>query len=320
MIPPNNFITSPIKILHIGNSEINIFNTNGKNLDQVVIDDFGEEWKKFNNFEDPIIQKLGDGYFDIIDDDIVNSQTYCLDVGCGTGRWSKYLAQRAGFIEAIDPSDSILAAGKLLEGIKNIRLSRSAIDTLPFADNSFDFAMSVGVLHHIPDTQQALNDCVKKVKAGGYLYIYLYYTLDNRSLLFKFIFHLSNIIRRVTSKLPGRFKRIVCDILAIIVYMPFILICRLFVWAGFEKLAGRIPLYAYHDKGFLIIRNDALDRFGTRLEKRFSRDQIIEMMEIAGLTDIVVSPNLPYYHAVGRKKEFELNQSSESPLNYPTAG
>lgn len=302
MIPPNNFVTPPIKIRHIGTREINIFNTNGKNLDQDVINDFGEEWLKFNNFENPAIQKSGDEYFDIIHDDILNNQTYCLDVGCGTGRWSKYLAQRAGFIEAIDPSDSILAAGKLLEGIKNIRLSQSTIDTLPFADNSFDFAMSVGVLHHIPDTQQALNDCVKKVKEGGYFYIYLYYNLDNRSLLFKFIFHLSNMIRRIVSKLPGRFKRNVCDILAIILYMPFILICRLFVRAGFEKLASKIPLYAYQDKGFLIIRNDALDRFGTRLEKRFSRDQIIEMMEIAGLTDIMVSPNLPYYHAVGRKK------------------
>jgi hypothetical protein len=48
-------------------------------------------------------------------------------------------------------------------------------------------------------------------------------------------------------------------------------------------------------------RNDALDRFGTKLEQRFSAKQIIEMMENAGLTDIVIGPVAPYYHAVGKR-------------------
>ena len=50
-----------------------------------------------------------------------------------------------------------------------------------------------------------------------------------------------------------------------------------------------------------IIRNDALDRFGTPLEKRFSKKQIHEMMEEAGLDDIIFSPNEPYWHAIGKK-------------------
>jgi hypothetical protein len=50
-----------------------------------------------------------------------------------------------------------------------------------------------------------------------------------------------------------------------------------------------------------MVRNDALDRFGTRLEQRFSAKEIIEMMENAGLMNIVISNGIPYYHAVGRK-------------------
>ena len=62
-----------------------------------------------------------------------------------------------------------------------------------------------------------------------------------------------------------------------------------------------MPLSTYHNQSFFIIRNDALDRFGTRLEQRFSAKQVKEMMENAGLTNIIISPGVPYYHAVGKR-------------------
>jgi hypothetical protein len=83
--------------------------------------------------------------------------------------------------------------------------------------------------------------------------------------------------------------------------MPFILLGRFFNYLGLKDLAKRMPLRGYQNRSFFIIRNDTLDRFGTRLEQRFSQKQIIEMMEHAGLADIVVSPGIPYYHAVGKK-------------------
>ncbi len=224
-----------------------------------------------------------------------------LDVGCGTGRWTKYFSTKAGFIEAIDPSNAIFAADQLLNGINNVRLTKASIDTLPFADETFDFAMSVGVLHHIPDTQQAMADCVKKIKTGGYFYVYLYYNLDKRGFIFKALFKLTDVVRFFVSKLPGRIKKFICDVIAIAVYMPLILWVRFLVLIKLKKLAMLMPLSVYHNKSFFIIRNDALDRFGTRLEQRFSEKQVREMMSNCGLTDIVISPGVPYYHAVGKK-------------------
>ncbi|HNP99917.1 MAG TPA: class I SAM-dependent methyltransferase, partial [Bacteroidia bacterium] len=69
-----------------------------------------------------------------------------------------------------------------------------------------------------------------------------------------------------------------------------------------------IPLSYYWDKNFKIIRNDALDRLGTPLEKRFSRKLIEIMLTNAGLTEIVFSENEPFWHAVGKKK-FKLPTS-----------
>ena len=51
------------------------------------------------------------------------------------------------------------------------------------------------------------------------------------------------------------------------------------------------------------MRTDALDRFGTRLEKRFSKKQIREMMEKAGLEKINFSNNIPFWLAIGTKKK-----------------
>ena len=51
------------------------------------------------------------------------------------------------------------------------------------------------------------------------------------------------------------------------------------------------------------MRTDALDRFGTRLEQRFTRKQVEMMMEAAGLEQIVFSDHSPFWCAVGRRRQ-----------------
>lgn len=298
-----NYSQSPIEIIKGKNREIAVFSTEGKNIDHVVVKSFGDEWLKFQDFPDETIKKISEEYFDIIDPQMVNKDTYVMDVGCGTGRWTKVLCKNAGFIEAIDPSDALIAADNLLgDKIDNVRLTKASTDNIPFDDETFDFVMSVGVLHHIPNTQKAMADCVKKVKKGGYFYCYLYYNLDSRGILFKSVFFLSDIIRRFVSKLPGPLKKFVADILAVVIYMPFVFLTRFLRSLNLKKLANYIPLSSYHNKTFFVIRNDSLDRFGTKLEHRFSKKEVEEMMIQSGLSDIIISPNSPYYHAVGKKK------------------
>ena len=298
---PADFNQQPVSKIEVEERQISVFNTEGKNIDHSVVESFGEEWLKFNQFTKEDIELIGAQYFDIVGEDIANKNTYALDIGCGTGRWAKYLSTRVGFVEAIDPSDAVFAANKLLQDVPNIRISKASVDNIPFADETFDFAMSIGVLHHIPDTQQAMKDAVKKVKIGGHFFCYLYYNLDSRGFLFKTIFQISALFRKIVCKLPSGLKKVVCDLIAILVYMPFVLLTRFFNFIGLKKLALKIPLSDYANKSFFIIRNDALDRFGTSLEQRFSKIEVIAMMENSGLTNIVVSTGTPYYHAVGKR-------------------
>jgi SAM-dependent methyltransferase len=291
----------PLEIIKSKNRDIYSFPTDGKNIDTSVVKAFGEEWLKFQDYSDEEIRSLAIMYFDILNDEIINKNTYALDIGCGTGRWTKYLSNRIGFIEAIDPSNAVFAADHLLGDIKNVRITKAAAESIPFDDETFDFAMSIGVLHHIPNTQNAMTDCVKKVKKGGYFYCYLYYNLDNKGFLFKSLFFLSNLIRKTISRMPAGLKRFSCDVLAIFLYMPFVLAARFCNLLGLKGIAKKIPLSDYANKSFFIIRNDTLDRFGTKLEQRFSKKQVEEMMRNSGLDNIVISPASPYYHAVGKK-------------------
>jgi len=61
------------------------------------------------------------------------------------------------------------------------------------------------------------------------------------------------------------------------------------------------PLAYYRDKSFYIMRTDARDRFGTSLEKRFSKEEICRMLSTAGLVDIRLSEQPPFWCAVGMK-------------------
>lgn len=298
-----NFNQAPIQIVQSTNREIHIFETDLKdqNIDHGVVRSFGEEWKTFNDFQEDEIEKIGNMYFDIVGTDVVNKNTYAIDIGCGTGRWSKYLLNRIGFMEAVDPSDAIFVADKLLGKKKNVRLSKASIDNIPFENQTFDFAMSIGVLHHVPDTLKAMKTCVGKIKLGGYFYVYLYYNLENKNHLIKTIFFIVSLARKTISKLPFFLRKIVCDIIAVTIYLPLITLGRLLKFIGLKQLAKNLPLSFYQNQSFLVIRNDALDRFGTSIEQRFSKTQIIEMMETCGLDEIIVSENLPYWHALGKR-------------------
>ncbi|PZR27462.1 MAG: class I SAM-dependent methyltransferase [Citrobacter freundii] len=285
------------------NRVIKSYSLPGDNLDEETVKSFGEEWNYFHGFSDEDIRISGDKYFDIVTAQMLNQNSSVVDIGCGSGRFMKYLKGRYGHITGIDPSTAIFAADKLLGDDQSVELIQASTDNIPFPDGHFDFGYSLGVLHHIPDTQKALNDSVRKIKPGGYFLLYLYYSLDNRSLPFKLLFHLSNAIRWGVSKLPRGAKKAACDTLAVVFYMPFVGLCRFAKMIGVpEKARKSIPLQAYEDQSFYIIRNDSLDRFGTPLEQRFSRKEMKQMMEQAGLTDVVFSEKIPYWHAVGKKQ------------------
>jgi hypothetical protein len=130
----------------------------------------------------------------------------------------------------------------------------------------------------------------------------LYYKLENKPWYYQLIFKISNFFRKAISKMPSVVKKILCDIIAVLIYIPFkylsLLIKKIFPHKAYYK---NIPLYYYMNKSFSVIRNDALDRFGTPLEKRFSKGDIIKILQDVGLKEIVFSEKEPYWHVKAKK-------------------
>ncbi|MFZ1687318.1 MAG: class I SAM-dependent methyltransferase, partial [Flavobacteriales bacterium] len=288
----------PVASVDVGGRTVHRYAAGEGHRDEQTITSFGEEWEKFTVFSAEDIRTVGAEYFDIVPTGLLTKDTVVLDLGCGSGRWTRYMSPLVGKVEAVDPSAAVLHAARANADLQNVRWSQAGVDNIPFADGTFDAIVCLGVLHHVPDTPGAVAKAAAKLRPGGHMLLYLYYALDGRGPLFKALFHASTVVRRFVSAMPGGLKRFVCDLIAVFVYLPFVVLARLVKVMGGDAWK-KVPLSYYVGKRFLIIRNDALDRFGTPLEQRFTKEQMRRMMTDAGLSEIRFSENAPYWHALG---------------------
>lgn len=297
----------PAEELTAGPKAIHVFPLEGgtqANIDHKTVAAFGDEWKRFKQFSEAEIASIGDEYFDLLPLAQLPPDARALDAGCGTGRWSAYLAKHVGSIDAVDASlEALGSAANLTAHLPNVRLSRASLNALPFAPGSFDFVMSLGVLHHIPNTALALQGVTDVLKPGGWGLFYLYYALDNRPWHYRAIFALSNGLRQLIYRLPTGPRNLTSDAMAVLLYAPLIALAWLLrTLAPRKNWYKGVPLHYYLGKSWWVVRNDARDRFGTPLEQRFTRQQLHAMLQQAGYEAITFSEQQPYWHVIARKK------------------
>ena len=259
-------------------------NRKDENLDQGVIDSFGHEWATYNYGETETSEALDAqfmAYCAPIDLTQFNPKTSLAgDFGAGSGRWSSRLSPHFSLVYALEPSDGAnsVLKNKFLNDPKIVVLQETVgSNSIPLA--SLDLAMSLGVLHHIPDTGLAIKDVSRRIKPGGVFLCYLYYSLENKPAYYKMIFKAVDGFRRVISVLPQRLKQFVTSLIAGVIYWPLARLSKVLNKFGINT--SNVPLHHYADMPFVMLANDALDRFGTTLEQRFSKAEITEMLRVA---------------------------------------
>lgn len=273
------------------------------NLDLRVARGFGREWSTFRQDDDHLSQQqrqsIFDDYFRIFPWHLLPPDSAVgLDVGCGTGRWSVLVAPRVAHLHLLDPSAEALNVAKQnLRGIKNVSYHLHGVAAIPLPSRSLDFAFSLGVLHHVPDTDAAVAAIADKLKPNAPFLIYLYYALDNRPIWFRLLWRATDAARFIVSRLPHPLRLVFSQIVATLIYWPLARLARLLARLG--RSSTTLPLAYYADKSFYVMRTDAYDRFCTRLEKRFRRTEIERMLVRAGFKDIVFSDRTPFWCAVG---------------------
>jgi SAM-dependent methyltransferase len=109
----------------------------------------------------------------------VTSRDRVIDVGCGTGNYTRYFAEKAndGLVVGFDASATMLARAATDQKSDNTVYVRGDACALPFDDGEFNVVSSVGVLHMMEDWGAALDELVRMLAPGGRLAIA---TLCNR--------------------------------------------------------------------------------------------------------------------------------------------
>ena len=273
------------------------------NLDKSTIKSFSDQWVRYDQtgMTHKEALRIFKNYFSIFPWKKLSKSAEGFDMGCGTGRWAKFVAPKVRKLHCIDPSNAIKVAKKKLKNFKNINYHRRSLDKSGIKKNSQDFGYLLGVLHYVPDARAAIKSCVELLKPGAPILLYIYYSLENRPFWFKCLWNLSNLFRLIISRLPKFLNFLVCDLIAIFIYFPLAKISLISENIGFNLM--NFPLYFYRNTSFYVMRTDSRDRFGSPLEKRYSKKQIYQMMKDAGLEKIKFKNSVPFWTVIGYKKK-----------------
>ncbi len=274
-----------------------------EDIQEKVISGFGDEWTRFpqDRLSENERRQIFEDYFSIFPwKRLAKSSAIGADIGCGSGRWATVVAPKVRLLHLVDPSQEALKVAEgNLAGYGNVQFHRATVGRLPFPEKSLDFAYCLGVLHAVQDTAEAVRAISKTLKPGAPFLLYLYYSFDNRPFWYRLIWQLSSLLRLGISRLPYFLRYAVTQTMALFIYWP---IARLGKFLEYiHSCPETWPLAYYRNKSFYVMRTDALDRFGTIMEKRFSRQEIQSMLAGGGFQRITFSDRPPYWCAVGIK-------------------
>jgi SAM-dependent methyltransferase/GT2 family glycosyltransferase len=211
-----------------------------------------------------------------------------LDVGAGSGRHSAQAADHGARVVAVDLGQSIDVARRNLP--EHALTVQADAERLPFAHGLFDIVMSIGVLHHLQDTERAIEGLVPYIAPGGHLHVYLYWVPE--AAWHRRILRLVSAARKVTVRLPYRVLHELCYPLAALLWVGIVIPYRLLRSRPIlARVAEAFPLKTYADYPFGVLVNDQFDRFSAPIERRFTRAQVQVMLERAGLEEVLTISN-----------------------------
>lgn len=145
---------------------------------------FSDKWRRFKNygFEPEHQEFLYEWYqkkfnMNSVDEirEFYGSKSSVLEVGPGSGFNTKFIADNCeGDVFALDVSDAADTTFGNTKQMPNCNVVKADLMLAPFADNYFDFIIADGVLHHTPDTREAVRALYSLVKPGGQFFFYVY--------------------------------------------------------------------------------------------------------------------------------------------------
>jgi 2-polyprenyl-3-methyl-5-hydroxy-6-metoxy-1,4-benzoquinol methylase len=148
---------------------------------------FGDQWKHYKKTQldsysgSPITETRLDRCLGALKDNLKDKLV--LEAGCGAGRFTEVLLKKGAFLVSSDLSSAVEVNAENFPVSDKHLVIQADINNMPFADESFDVVICLGVIQHTADTEKTIADLYKLVKKGGSLVIY-HYTF-NKSYYFR---------------------------------------------------------------------------------------------------------------------------------------
>ena len=181
-------------------------------------ENFGAQWLEFDHVQQHHEKQFLD-WIAPVTADFVRGKTV-VEGGCGKGRHTSLIGEwGAKDVVGVDLSVAVEAAYRNTKDLPNVHIIQADIYHLPLKP-AFDYAFSVGVLHHLPDPRAGFASLVKHVKPGGAISAWVYGRENN-----EWIVNLVNPLREhFTSKLPMRALYYLSYLPTLLLWLPLKLI------------------------------------------------------------------------------------------------
>jgi SAM-dependent methyltransferase len=203
-----------------------------------------------------------------------------LDVGCGMGRFADVATRWGARVVGVDLSAAAEVAARNLAQREFVGL-QADVFALPFAQETFDYIYSIGVLHHTPNCEQAVKTLPQYLKPGGSLSVWLYSAYNPW-------YRFSDIYRRFTHKMPAKTLHGVLSVVVPVVN-------------GVDSVLRGIPIVGKPMSGLVrhvvpVNRNrnrqwrvlDTFDWYSPRFQSKHTYEEVFRWFESCGLEDLHV--------------------------------
>lgn len=242
---------------------------------------FGYEWLRYAELAERYRKQFLD-WIRPVEPSFFEGRTV-LEGGCGKGRHTRVAAELgARDVVAMDLSQAVEAAYANTRELPNVHIIQADLNAPPVR-RAFDYAFSIGVLHHLPDPERGFHALVSKLRPGGAISAWVYGRENNG-----WIVHVVSPVReRVTSRLP----HFVLDVLSAVLTVPLIAAIRLLYRPTGGSLFGRALPYGPYlcyiaDFPFRELRLIVLDHLVAPVAYYLRRDEFAGWFMRAGLEGV----------------------------------
>ena len=170
---------------------------NGDQLAVQVAGQFAEQWKRYHDWRPEYRQQFLD-WLSPVEPSFFKDKIV-LDGGCGKGRHLRVSSEFGPkMVVGVDLGEAVYVARDGTRHLDNVQIVRGDLLCLPFKPGVFDYAYSIGVLHHLPRPQVGFESICQAVSPGGHVSAWVYGRENN-----EWIVNFVNPIREhITSRLP----------------------------------------------------------------------------------------------------------------------